>query len=385
MSDDILGFDAYICHPHFGSELVRGRFLLIHHALHFVAGETTFVLPLDMTGIELSDDADWISLIDRRQPELKFFVTREILDDHRFVQALPIRRQLEKMLGRGEWFRRIKVTVISLAVFGVVAWGLSFAVGWGVRTAVKGISVKHEMEFGDEAFQKLQKHKVWIEDTNTLQALTAVAAPLLPAVPARGIPFQFYITAGLPNAFALPGGRIVVTTGLLELLDTPEQLVGVLAHESAHIAQRHAFQHVVAGKGPVYLLEILTGSSDKALNLMAIPSELLIYESFSQRYEREADSYGWDYLVAAKINPHGMIDALEKLKHFEIEMVGTNRASAFDSHPDLDKRIGWLQAKWAALPDKEHFIRLTNAMPKVVEQNPVNNRLLKIFSGGNFR
>jgi len=66
---------------------------------------------------------------------------------------------------------------------------------------------------------------------------------------------------------------------------------------------------------------------------------------FSQRYKKEADAYGWNYLVAAKINPHGMITALQKLKHFEAELSLTNRASAFDSHPDLEKRINWLESQ----------------------------------------
>jgi Zn-dependent protease with chaperone function len=376
LSEELQGFDAFICHPQFGSEMMRGRFILNRGELRFESSTAPFVLPLEQAIIELGDDEDWIALGDRRQPELKFFVARSILEDDRFVRALPIRRQLEALLGRGELLRRVRVTLGFLIVFGLLAWVGSMAAGWGVRSVVKGISVKHEMEFGDEVFKKIEPKLALIKDTNALAQLGAVAAPLLPSIPARGIPIQFYIVAGSPNAFALPGGRIVVTTGLLELLDKPEELAGVLAHESAHIAQRHAFQHMISGKGPIFLLEILTGSRDKMLNLMAYPSELLIYESFSQRYEKEADAFGWNYLVAAKINPHGLIDALQKLKHYEMESSLTNRASAFDSHPDLDKRIQWLEAKWAALPDKTNFLVLTNPVPKV----KVDGRMLKLIS-----
>ncbi|MEI6075440.1 MAG: M48 family metallopeptidase [Verrucomicrobiota bacterium] len=384
VSEAMQGFDAYICHPLFGSEMMRGHFVIIRNALHFNSAGEPFVLPLDATQVEIGDDPDWITLGDRRQPELKFFITRLILEDDRFIQAQPIRGQLEASLGRREWLRRIKVTVVFLVGFGVLAWTLSFALGWGVRVAVRGISVKREMDFGAEAFANIEKRMGLLDDPNALKQLTAVAAPLLPAVPLRGIPLQFYISPGLPNAFALPGGRIVVTAGLLNLLDQPEELLGVLAHESAHIAQHHAFQHMIAGRGPMYLLEILTGGQDKALNLMAFPSELLIYESFSQQYEREADAYGWDYLVAAKINPHGMIDALNKLKHFETEMRGANQSSAFASHPDLDQRLRWLEAKWTTMRDKDHFISLTNGMPKVAGENNARNPLLKILSGGKF-
>jgi Zn-dependent protease with chaperone function len=379
LSEKLQGFDAFICHPQFGNEVVRGRLVLSPGALRFESAAPLFLLPWEQAVIGLDDDENWITLGDRRQPELKFSVSRDILENDDFVQAGPIRRQLEDMLGRRELWRRVRVTLGFLLVFGLVAWIGSQAAGWGVRSVVKGISAKHEVEFGEEVFQRIKPRLVLIDDTNAVAQLAALAAPLLSAVPARGIPFKFCLVAGSPNAFALPGGRIVVTTGLLELLDQPEELVGVLAHESAHIAQRHAFQHMISGKGPIFLLEILTGSRDKLLNVMAYPSELLIYESFSQRYEREADSYGWDYLVAARINPHGLIEALKKLKKQEVRSALTSRAKAFDSHPDLDRRIQWLEARWAALPDKTHFLVLTNPVPKVAYgEDP----LLKLFSGG---
>jgi Zn-dependent protease with chaperone function len=381
LSEKLQGFDAFICHPQFGHEMVRGRLVLSPGALRFESTAPPFLLPWEQAVIGLDDDENWITLGDRRQPELKFSVSRDILENDDFVQAGPIRRQLEAVLGRRELWRRVRVTLGCLLAFGLMAWIGSLAAGWGVRLVVKGISVKHEVEFGDEVFQRIKPRLVLIDDPNAVAQLEALVAPLRPAVPARGIPFKFCLAAGSPNAFALPGGRIVVTTGLLELLDQPEELVGVLAHESAHIAQRHAFQHMISGRGPIFLLEILTGSRDKLLDVMAYPSELLIYESFSQRYEKEADAYGWDYLVAARINPHGLIEALKKLKSYQPESSLTGRAKAFDSHPDLDRRIQWLEAKWNALPDKTNFMVLTNPVPKVINRG---SPLMKLISGGKF-
>ncbi len=386
MNDGSNGFEAFICHPQFGNEMVRGLMFFGRDALRFESSQCSlFLLPINVIGVELGDDENWTTLTDQRQPELRFFVSRTILEDNRFVRAAPIRQQLERILTRREWFWRIKVTLLSLLGFVLLAWVLSCAAGWGVRVVVKGISVQRELEFGEEAFKKIEPRLVFVNDTNALSQLATLAEPLLPVVPSRGISFQFYITRGEPNAFALPGGRIVVTTGLLEMLDKPEELLGVLAHESAHIAQRHAFQHMIAGKGPVYMLQILSGGNGKAVDLMSFPSELLVYESFSQKYEREADACGWDYLVAAKINPRGLIDALRKLKQFNGEGGGSERGSAFESHPDLEKRILWLEAKWTALADKNHFIELTNTVPKLPEDIAPANQLLKKLTGERFR
>ena len=177
---------------------------------------------------------------------------------------MPIRRQLEQLLGRRELLRRVWVTLGCLLAFGVLAWAGSVAAGWGVRVVVKGISVKHEMEFGEQAFKKAEARLDFINDTNALAQLRAVVAPAAGGAGA-GYSVPVLHRGGNPNAFALPGGRIVVTTGLLELLDKPEELAGVLAHESAHITQRHAFQHMISGKGPMFLLEILFGGRNNGL------------------------------------------------------------------------------------------------------------------------
>ena len=170
----------------------------------------------------------------------------------------------------------------------------------------------------------------------------------------------------------------MVTTGLLKLADRPEELLGAIAHEMAHVTQRHALRHEISGKGPIYMVQIFTGGRSKALEALAFPSELLAYESFSQEYEREADSVGWNALVTAKINPHGMIDMFHKLETQESKGEGETGQSAFDSHPALEKRIAWLEAKWEKTPDKTNFLELTNPVPKLPE-NDMQNSLEKLL------
>jgi putative metalloprotease len=154
----------------------------------------------------------------------------------------------------------------------------------------------------------------------------------------------------------------VVTTALLRLLDTQDQLLGILAHESAHILQHHADQQMLTESGPLFILRIMASGDSGTLRLLAGSSKLLIHDSFSQRYEKEADFYGWDYLVAAHINPHGLIEGLEKLRDSEPPSLLANE---LESHPDINRRIGWLEAKWKALPNHDDFMMLTNPLPKV--------------------
>ena len=143
----------------------------------------------------------------------------------------------------------------------------------------------------------------------------------------------------------------------------------MIAHETAHVTQRHAFRHLISGKGPIFLLQVFIGGRSRLLETLAYPSEKLVYESFSQEYEREADDVGWNYLVAARINPHGMIDIFQKLRGFGMVKGLSRRGSAFESHPSMDRRIAWLEAKWDKLPDKTNFIELTNAVPRITESD----------------
>jgi predicted Zn-dependent protease len=92
-------------------------------------------------------------------------------------------------------------------------------------------------------------------------------------------------------------------------------------------------------------------------------SQLVMTQSFSQEYELEADAVGWNYLVAAHIDPRGLPDMLRKLKAEEDkERLSDMDIPGFRSHPDTQKRIDRLEAKWKKLNQKSGFIEF-EALP----------------------
>ncbi len=197
----------------------------------------------------------------------------------------------------------------------------------------------------------------FVDDSNQVARLTALAAPLLKVVPAGKTQFAFHVVESeYPNAFALPGGHIVITTALLRLADRPEELLGVIAHEMAHITQHHHARKIISAAGPVVIFGIFLHSRDQTLDVLSSGSGLLVTRGFSQEYELEADDFGWKYLVAANIDPRGMIDMFKKLKAFDVQTkMGNLLPQAFSSHPALDKRIVRLERRWQKLPDKSGF------------------------------
>jgi predicted Zn-dependent protease len=113
------------------------------------------------------------------------------------------------------------------------------------------------------------------------------------------------------NAFAAPGGVVVVYSGLIRAAGSAEELAGVLAHEVAHAELRHTLRGVIKSLGLRALVSLVTG--DISGSVFADAATRLTELRFSRDAEREADAEGLRRLVAARIDPTGMIRFYEKL------------------------------------------------------------------------
>jgi Zn-dependent protease with chaperone function len=373
-------YEAFAFHPELGEEMVGGNLCVEYWKLCFQGGTGRLEIPLDQVVVELAEKGGQVWFSDREHPDVRFFTfDQSVLDDWALLRSRPVREQVKEILQRGDMARRCRIVLYAFFACILAAWLGSLAMGAAMHVVVNRIPLSWDAKEGDALIEKLEKKLPFVNDSNVVAQVIALAEPLVRAVPTNDVQFKFHVLAyPEPNAFALPGGHIVITTGLLKLAGRPEELLGVMAHEMAHVTQRHALRHQISGKGPIYLVQILTGGRSRALEALAFPSELLAYESFSQEYEREADVAGWNSLVSANLNPHGMIDMFRKLDKQEPKGEGGSGHSAFDSHPALEKRIAWLEAKWEKIPDKTNFVQLTNTVPKVSE-NDLQNSLERLL------
>lgn len=353
------GFKACLSHPKYGDEAIEGAIFLDRQALRFESALVREQIPIDQVIVELEKDGERMHFHDPARPELELCtVDRSLLGHRSFIQCTPLRSQVDAILNRRDLERRLRQTLAFFAACGLLIWLTSFAMDAMVRSVVSQMPAEWEVKFGEDQMKKVRAKFTFVDDTNQVAQLTALAAPLLRHIPAGKTGFKFYLVDWyFPNAFALPGGHILVTTGLLDLVDRPEQLLAVVAHESSHVTQRHHFRHLVSAAGPVLILQIFLSDRNNNLNLLTQRSGLLIYQTFSQQYEREADETAWDYLVAANIDPHGMIELLQILKQ---NGVGDPHADAFSSHPALDKRIQRLEERWDKLPHKSGYLEISN-------------------------
>jgi predicted Zn-dependent protease len=233
------------------------------------------------------------------------------------------------------------------------------ALSLAVSMLVNRVPAEWEQKFGRQQIEELRREHSLVNDPERVAQLTALAEPLMSAVPELKARPKFYIVKSEdPNAFAMPGGYVVVNTALIQMVDRPEELLGVLAHEIAHVTQKHVERHLISAAGPVMIIGVLLSGKTGVGSLLGAGSALVIMQGFSQEYETEADDKGWQYLVKAHIDPRGMISTFHKFEVMEAAKTGHARddvPQAFQSHPALEKRIARLESKEKRLKRNADF------------------------------
>jgi predicted Zn-dependent protease len=153
------------------------------------------------------------------------------------------------------------------------------------------------------------------------------------------------------NAFALPGGPVWIDRGVLQIATNESQVAGVMAHEIAHVAQRHAADQltkVMVAKWGLGLLGAALGNTGGANASQAAAGLLAngIFLKFSRDAEEEADRVGLQILTRAGWDARGMVDLLELLRR-EARRDPNSVDVFFSTHPSPQQRIDRLHARGA--------------------------------------
>ena len=141
------------------------------------------------------------------------------------------------------------------------------------------------------------------------------------------------------NAFALPGGYIFITKGMLEHIGTEAQLAAILAHETVHVVARDTSNAMSNQIGMSLLLAAVTSEeTSQGVMTAANLTQKIIGLRYSRKDEREADLGGLSYMVAAGYNPNGMVETMQMLE--DLQKVKT--IEFLSSHPSPENRVGYL-------------------------------------------
>lgn len=229
-----------------------------------------------------------------------------------------------------------------------------------VEFVVDRIPQNWEEQWGDQVFETIKAQGTVLEDSLWQAEVEKITSRLLPVVEGSGYNFHFHIMEDTNvNAFAIPGGHVVILTGLLESAGSAEEVAGVLAHELGHVTERHSMRQIVQSAGLLVLVQAMFGDASGVAAILTEGSRFLLQQKFSRNFEREADDKGWEYLIAAEIDPRGMTRFFEKLKAIYEGSAGSSMDSTMallNTHPTTDERISRLEEKWENAPKKSGFV-----------------------------
>ena len=187
--------------------------------------------------------------------------------------------------------------------------------------AISLISVNDEIRIGREAQKTVRKDVPVFADRQTAEYVTRLGRQLAARAPGPKYPYSFSIANYRElNAFALPGGPVWLHRGIIHAAANEAQLAGVLAHEIAHIAQRHAADQLtkqLVANGLLGLLGAILGNDAGGARTARIGAQILAggyMLKFSRDDERDADRIGMQILQRAGWDPRGMIEFMETLR-----------------------------------------------------------------------
>jgi predicted Zn-dependent protease len=238
-------------------------------------------------------------------------------------------------------------TRIRLALLGAVVAAVLLAAAylWGIPAlsyvAAPWVPIAWESRLGDAVLAHLAPPARQCRAEGVNAAVQALADRLT-----RGLTLPYPVRVIVVrdprvNAFAVPGGRIVILGGLLEGTGTPEELMAVLAHELQHVLRRHATRALLEHASAGLLVSAVTGDASGALALGMEGARTLAVLRYSRRNEEEADSEGLRMMVAAGIDPRGMLAFLDRMQASEAR--GVTVPTYLSTHPDTPSRIARLR------------------------------------------
>ncbi len=246
--------------------------------------------------------------------------------------------------GRRDGSRRIIAAILLGAAMaaGAAWWGY----GALMSLIVYEIPTRYESKLSELANGA---DETAIKDPEVVAAVDKISGRLLATL--HDSPYQFHIVV-IPdekvNAFALPGGRIVVLSGLIAQTESPDELAGVLAHEMQHVLHRDALRGIVRRLGAETVFLLLFAGHGAAAEALRQVAPGLLSLRFSRSQEAEADSGGMEMLFAAGIPGDGMVRFFKELSTKE---TGTVRAMNFASdHPTSKGRFEDLERLRASRP-----------------------------------
>lgn len=377
-------YQGHAFHAGFNNGRASGTLQISPQHIRFHNSQAEVSLPLQGLRCELGGASDRLIFLSHAdEPQWKLYTSdRALLADPHLQQIPAVHAQLQKVRQKRaiNWglFAVISALIVLLPTL------LLFNMDLMSARLARHVPLEWEQTLGEQALKQYRINQHFFDQKKAQALLQPLVQPLLDANTDSRFEFHFHINRDEQvNAFALPGGYVVINSGLILRAETPEELLGVVAHEMAHVTEQHGIRNVIGSAGIYLTLTTLLGDASGLLALLVDAAPFLLNQSYSRGFETASDEKGAALLLAADIDPRGLSHFFEKLKEEEDrrlkEMAGEDNEalakatlSMLSTHPATEDRIRHLE-KITQVPANarfrdldEPFLHLQNAIKQFV-------------------
>lgn len=317
--------------------------------------------------------------------EWSFYTSDRSILNNPLLQNVPSVSQQLSAAKRTRWFNHTLLAAV-IGVVLLIPLVLFLSMDSFTGMAAKQVPAEWEQKVGETVYAQYQMGKTLMPEEEAEKILLPIVEPLLAALQEsygstqndiqdqRFTPHFSIVYDPEVNAFALPGGYVVINSGLILAADSADEILGVLAHELSHVTEQHGLRNVIGAASTYLMIDLLLGDVSGVIAMIADAAPLLLNQRFSRSFEREADEKGYELLVNANINPQGLASFFEKLmlerekQLGKIEDESTRELMAaaeglLSSHPATEERIEYLKS--LAKSNDGPYIELTEAFDEL--------------------
>ncbi len=226
------------------------------------------------------------------------------------------------------------LVVLLIATVAAVWFAYRDGLPWLAAKVVRQTPVAMEKQMAEQTMALLNK-TVNLRPSGLSDARQRQLQGLLDQVKPANSPYHYELTlvdsADIgPNAFALPGGHVLMTDQLVRAAKSDNEIMAVLAHEAGHVENRHGLRSVVQYGGVSLAITLLTGDST---SMLALAPALLADMKYSRDFEREADHFAFTQLEARHVSPCVLGQFLQRMSGRD-----DGSANLLASHPSTEER-----------------------------------------------
>lgn len=359
--------NEYPCHA-FHPDLAGGK---SSGTMHIHASQIVFVIKgehvnFPLAGLEIKTGGASNRLVFFHHVSLSdwtlYTSDRSVLN-HAFLKA---HSSLSPLLLKAKKQRAFGWLVLASVCIAIVMAPLMVILNMDHVSAVvaKKVPVEWEQTLGTSTLAQYRVNKDFLDDKQAQQLLDPLTNDLIAALPNSRYTYHFYIVhdASL-NAFALPGGKVVIHSSLVLNAESAEELLGVLAHEITHVEAQHGIRNVIGSAGLYVIAGAIFGDVSGILAVAAGAAPLLLSQRYSRGFETESDVEGFKLLQKANINPRGLASFFDKLMKEEESLLDNIEDS--DTRDVLEDALGFLSTH----PASEARIQKLQALADEMQAN----------------